>query len=180
MSLCKKSLFLFCAGFLGLAHANTSFVTAVLLNEDGSPRCRIETEDSVLGGPEAEQVADEWSALEVCDRGMILDSEEIQMGAVSPGVRGVISTVLVGLNAVISCAVGMANAREEGDKGWFFGSGGHDSAARGAIFAIAQEAVLEFFDKAAASKSYFKVSTGLAIAQISVGASAAILCYVIN
>ena len=79
---------------LGQTYAQTP--AAILLNEDGSFRCRIENNESkylsperlgnfVLSNPEAEQYADELNALEVCDRGdqiyalSVFDSQEISM-----------------------------------------------------------------------------------------------------
>ena len=73
MSLVKKSLFLFGVGFLGFAQANASPIMAtILLNEDGSPRCKIVQEehgDFVETSPQVEDVLDELNALRECDDG---------------------------------------------------------------------------------------------------------------
>ena len=102
MSFIKKSLFLFGVGFLGLAQVNASqAVAAVLLNEDGSLRCKIVQEEYADGA------SDELDALRECDSGdelyaeVVLNSQDVQISGI-PSPRYLIAI----LTALGSCQSG--------------------------------------------------------------------------
>ena len=117
MSLVKKSLLLFCVGFLGLAQANTSFVTAVLLNEDGSPRCKIVQDDFVETNPQAKAVLNQLDTLEECDNGdelyaeAILNSQDISMSGVPSPKQGaaIIASAFTLTNLAYYCSSPYSN-----------------------------------------------------------------------
>ena len=125
MSLAKESLFLFCVGLLGLAQANTSqIVTAVLLNEDGNPRCKIvqnesgllsseRFDDFVETNPQVKDVLNQLDTLEECDNGdelyaeFVLNPQEISMSGVPRPVQGMamIASTFAILNFGYNCAI---------------------------------------------------------------------------
>ena len=115
MSFEKKFAFLFCVGFLGLVQVNASqIVAAVLLNEDGSPRCKIVQEehdvfsserfdDFVETNAQAEDALDELDALRECDSGdelyaeFVLNPQEISIAGVpSPSSGSLLGKIVMG------------------------------------------------------------------------------------
>ena len=93
--------------FLGLVQVNASqIVAAVLLNEDGNPRCKIVQEehdvfsserfdDFVETNAQAEDALDELDALRECDSGdelyaIVVGETEIQEAGVANGLRSLV------------------------------------------------------------------------------------------
>ncbi len=188
----KLSLCLLFAGMIGLASANASVAAAVLLDEQGVPRCKIEGEhgdylsadrfaEFVENDPAAAAALDEINALRECGdqdvayAGIVLAPEEIEAAAVTPFARGVIMTTIGVFIALTECNIGTKRAKESAP--WFTG-GVVASGTYGAFFAVAFNSLLPAAK--VAKKGVVALSAPLVLAYYFAGTGSYSLCYFIN
>ena len=187
MSFEKKFVFLFCVGFFSLAQTNASqIVAAILLNEDGSPRCKIVQEehdvfsserfdDFVGTNPQAEDALDELDTLRECDDGdelyaeVVLNPQDIQMtGMPSPRY---LTPTLLSIFGLASCADAIYRLGRE-DENYV-----HDvihKAAYGSLWAVMQS---RSFNKFGHARRFIAVPSSLLFAYYAVGVGSYSACY---
>ncbi len=167
---------------------------AILLDEKGVPRCKVEGEHSeflsvdrfgefVENDPGANAILDEINALRECDdgdvayAGIVLAPEEIQAAAITGFHRGVISAMAMATYSFVSCMSGGLFAKDRQPFLLSLNRTVHRSAFWSIVHSFIMPPILE--NAGSLGRTLFIISPGILLAYAGLGVGFSSFCYIV-